>query len=75
MFYPHPLNETYIFNTTNAPNYILHTRKMKDRKYESNILVANVTNLVKMYLQLHTNTYLYIILIYILIIKGSNSLN
>jgi len=57
MFYCYPLNDTYTFNRTNAPNYILHTRKMEDKKYESNILIANVTNLVTTYLQLHTSTY------------------
>jgi len=57
MFYWYPLNDTYTFNTTNAPDYILHTRKFEDKKYESNILVANVTNLVTTYLQLHTSTY------------------
>jgi hypothetical protein len=48
----HPLNGTCILNTTSAPNYILHIRRMGDKINGLNILITNVTNLIVIYLQL-----------------------
>ncbi len=49
----HPLNGTCILNTTSAPNYMLHSKRIGD-KINGLIYIAHVTNLIITYLQLLT---------------------
>jgi hypothetical protein len=46
----HLFNATFTLNKTIAHNYICHTKIMEDKKYGLKILVANLTNLIAIYL-------------------------